>query len=80
MHSPANAGSSSSIGEGTDDYVGIEKLSHIIERSYPTTLKMVQSDKITGTRHGVEWRIKLIEVRRYLEHGNNKNPQPQTKG
>lgn len=61
---------------GVRDYVGIDKLSKLIERSYPATLRMVHSDKITGTRHGTEWRIKLTEVKRFLEQGNNPNPQP----
>lgn len=80
MGSPANTdGTSASGGGDVKDWVGIDKLSELIDRSYPTTLKMVQSDKIHGTRHGVEWRIKLLEVRRFLEQGNNPNPQPEKK-
>lgn len=64
------------ITSGVRDYVGIDKLSKLIERSYPATLRMVHSDKISGTRHGTEWRIKLTEVKRFLDFGNNPNPQP----
>jgi excisionase family DNA binding protein len=74
---PAKPGAdeTSTLG-GVKDYIGIEKLSVIIGRTYPTTLKMVHQDKIKGTQHGAEWRIKLTEVRRFLEQGNNPNPQP----
>lgn len=74
---PAPEESSDSLGSGVKDYVGITKLAVLIDRSYPTALKMVQQDKIHGTQHGAEWRIKLTEVRRFLEQGNNPNPQPR---
>jgi excisionase family DNA binding protein len=74
---PAPEGTSVPSNGGVKDYVGISKLAELIDRSYPTTLKMVQTDKIHGTRHGSEWRIKLLEVRRFLEQGNNPNPEPR---
>lgn len=58
------------IGVGKD-YVGLKKLCQIIERSYPATLKMLQKGQIKGYRSGQEWRIKLTEVRRFLEYGNH---------
>lgn len=76
MVSPCNLGETSTSIGGVKDWVGLRKLSELIARSYPTTLKMVKADKIHGSRHGNEWQIKLTEVRRFLEQGNNPNPQP----
>lgn len=56
---------------GVRDYVGIKQLRKIIERSYPATLRMLQKGQIKGYRSGQEWRVKLTEVRRFLDQGNH---------
>ena len=77
MVSPTKPGETSTSTDGVRDYVGIRRLSELIERSYPTTLNMLHTKKIIGTRHGTEWRIKLTEVRRFLEQGNHPDSQPK---
>lgn len=58
---------------GVDDYVTVKQACVIINRSYPTTLKMVKAKKLLGYQAGSEWRVKKSELRRFLEHGNHPN-------
>lgn len=57
--------------QGVEPYVNADRLAELINKSYPVTLRMLRKKQIKGTRHGTEWRVKLSEVRRFLEHGNH---------
>lgn len=57
--------------QGVEPTVNAHRLSELICKSYPNTLKMLRRKQIKATRHGSEWRVKLSEVRRFLEHGNH---------
>lgn len=67
----SSANEETDLFSGVRDYVGIKQLCKIIERSYPATLRMLQKGQIKGYRSGQEWRVKLTEVRRFLDQGNH---------
>lgn len=62
--------------EQIEGWVGLERLAIIIEKSYPTTRKLVKSGKIKGVRVGGQYRIYESEVNRFLKYGNHPDPIP----
>lgn len=56
---------------GVKDYLTCKETARAINRSYPTTLRLIKENKILGAQHGSEWQVKKLEVRRFLEQGNH---------
>lgn len=56
-------------------WISLRKFADLIGKSYPTVLKMANSDpqKVKAVRVGSQWRVYEEEVWRFLREGNAKD-------
>lgn len=56
---------------GGSDWISLRNFAAVIEKSYPTALKMAKQGKIAAIRVGGSWRVPKEEAIRFLKYGNH---------
>lgn len=64
------------------NWLSLKKMANLIGLSYPTVVKMAQSDppKIIAIKVGGQWRVYETEVKRFLREGNNTKTRAEIGG